>query len=638
MSGNVVIEFEEGWEIVKKGLTKLENLLEWTPELPFTGEDYMMIYTTIYSMCTQKPPHHYSQKIYDKYKEVIEEYLAMKVFPSLASTYGDFLLRDFVIRWRNHKVMVRWFSCLFSYLNRYFISRRSLPNLNEVGFGCFQTLVYQPMKDNIREAVIVLIDRERDGEQTDNTLIKHVVDIFIEIGGESMAFYVNDFEVYLLQDTGVYYARKASSWVLDNSRPIEDICEGYLSKAEECWKREKERILPYVHSSSDQKLLEKIHQEIYVPYKNQLLEQELTQFLSLLRNNMVDEISRIYKNRKVTCLLEPVAKIFKEHAAAEGTSLLKQAEDARGQATAATVGQLHQVLVTNLIELHDRYMVYVTYCFSGHFLFQKALDDAFRTFLDRGLSNTSTGELLVNFCDNIFKRGGIGKLSDEATEETIGKIVELVAYISDQGLFIEFYWRRLAQRLLSQQSSMDDHERFMLSKLKHRFGASFTSKLEGMVVDLELSKEMATEFKDHISNHPSADLRMDLSVSVLTTGYWPSIRSTNLNLPEEMEKPLRIFEDFFRSRRQHRRLSWMFSFGICILTGRFDTKAIELVLSTYQAAVLLLFNDADRLSYSEILAQQQLPEVDLVRVLQSLSCGKYKILNKDPSSSPRGRR
>jgi len=46
----------------------------------------------------------------------------------------------------------------------------------------------------------------------------------------------------------------------------------------------------------------------------------------------------------------------------------------------------------------------------------------------------------------------------------------------------------------------------------------------------------------------------------------------------------------------------------------------------------MLFNTSDRLSYSEIASQLNLADEDLVRVLQSLSCAKYKILLKEPST------
>uniref|UniRef100_A0A3Q7EGE9 Uncharacterized protein n=1 Tax=Solanum lycopersicum TaxID=4081 RepID=A0A3Q7EGE9_SOLLC len=33
----------------------------------------------IYNMCTQKPPHDYSQQLYDKYREAFEEYIITTV-------------------------------------------------------------------------------------------------------------------------------------------------------------------------------------------------------------------------------------------------------------------------------------------------------------------------------------------------------------------------------------------------------------------------------------------------------------------------------------------------------------------------------------------------------------------------------
>lgn len=38
-----------------------------------------VICRTIYNMCTQKPPHDYSQQLYDKYRESFEDYIASTV-------------------------------------------------------------------------------------------------------------------------------------------------------------------------------------------------------------------------------------------------------------------------------------------------------------------------------------------------------------------------------------------------------------------------------------------------------------------------------------------------------------------------------------------------------------------------------
>lgn len=43
-------------------------------------------------------------------------------------------------------------------------------------------------------------------------------------------------------------------------------------------------------------------------------------------------------------------------------------------------------------------------------------------FCNKAVAGTSSAELLAAFCDNILKKGGSEKLSDEAIEETLEKV------------------------------------------------------------------------------------------------------------------------------------------------------------------------------------------------------------------------
>ncbi|ONK61571.1 uncharacterized protein A4U43_C08F31360 [Asparagus officinalis] len=624
------IDLEQGWEFMHKGITKLKNILEGLPEPQFSSEDYMMLYTTIYNMCTQKPPHDYSQQLYDKYRESFEEYITATVLPSLREKHDEFMLRELVKRWMNHKVMVRWLSRFFHYLDRYFIARRSLPALNEVGLTCFRDLVFNEIKVKVRDAVISLIDQEREGEQIDRALLKNVLDIFVEIGLGSMDCYENDFEAAMLYDSGAYYSRKASNWIL------EDSCPDYMLKAEECLKREKDRVAHYLHSSSEPKLLEKVQHELLSVYLTQLLEKEHSGCNSLLRDDKVDDLSRMYRLFcRIPHGLEPISVMFKQHVTAEGLALVKQAEDAASNKKAEkrdVVGLQEQVFVRKIIELHDKYLAYVQNCFQNHSLFHKALKEAFEVFCNKTVAGSSSAELLATFCDNILKKGGSEKLSDEAIEETLEKVVKLLAYISDKDLFAEFYRKKLARRLLFDKSANDEHERSILTKLKQQCGGQFTSKMEGMVTDLTLAKENQTNFEEYLRDNSNVNPGIDLTVTVLTTGFWPSYKSFDLSLPAEMIKCVEVFKEFYQTKTKHRKLTWIYSLGTCNILGKFEAKTIELVVTTYQAAALLLFNNSDRLSYSEIMAQLNLSDDDVIRLLHSLSCAKYKILNKEPST------
>ncbi|XP_059625728.1 cullin-1-like isoform X2 [Cornus florida] len=393
-----IIEFEEGWEFMQKGITKLKNIVEGQ-ESEFSSEEYMKLYENIYNMCTQKHPYDYSQQLYDKYKEAYEEYINSTVLPSLREKHDEFMLRELVKRWANHKFMVRWLSRFFHYLDRYFIARRSLPALNEVGLNCFRDLVYQEMRGKVRDAVITLIDQEREGELIDRALLKNVLGIFVEIGMGQMDCYENDFEDDMLKDTAAFYSQKASNWI------VEDSCPDFMLKAEECLKKERDRVSHYMHSSSEPKLVEKVKNELLVVYTNQLLEKEHSGCRALLRDDKVADLSRMYRLfSEIPKGLEPVASLFKQHVTAEGTALVQHAEDAASS----------KVLVRKVIELHNKYMAYVNDCFMGNSLFHKAVKEGFEVFCNKAVGGASSAELLALFYDNIPEKEKGGSENDAA--------------------------------------------------------------------------------------------------------------------------------------------------------------------------------------------------------------------------------
>ncbi|KAI3869486.1 hypothetical protein MKX03_007778, partial [Papaver bracteatum] len=54
------------------------------------------------------------------------------------------------------------------------------------------------------------------------------------------------------------------------------------------------------------------------------------------------------------------------------------------------------------------------------------------------------------------------------------------------------------------------------------------------VTDLQLAKDNQSEFEELQKSNVHAHPGFDLTVTVLTTGFWPSYKSLDLNLPAEM--------------------------------------------------------------------------------------------------------
>uniref|UniRef100_A0A2N9ECE5 Cullin family profile domain-containing protein n=1 Tax=Fagus sylvatica TaxID=28930 RepID=A0A2N9ECE5_FAGSY len=578
MAKRAIVELEQGWELVENGINKLKRILEWylkpadgspMPDL-LDVDECMMI--AIYNMCTQAHPHDYSQQLYDKYHEVYQDYIRSMGFPSIKEKHGEFMLRELVGRWLNHKVMMKWMLFFFNYLDKYFTVSRSLPSLDAIGIAYSRNLLNQEVIANARDAVINLIDKEREGEQIDRALLKNVIDIFVEVGKGQREFYEQDFEAQMLQHSAAYYSRKASNWI-----------------AEECLKRERDRVSHYLLKSSEQKLVENVQHELLVVNAKQLLKKEDSGCCVLLRDYKVEDLSRMYRlYRKIPNGLVVFSTIFMQHVTAEGTALVQQVEDAASSQAANGAGLQEQAL-------------------------KVALEKSCRTVTGR-----SSAELLITFCDNIFKKGGsseVVKFSHILSTETS------LQNSTGKSLLIGYFliW-----------SANKDHEKRILTKLKQQLWC--TIHIKDGANDLTSALENQTIFEEYLRNNTNVNTGIDLNVTVLTSGFWPSYKSFDLSLPLEMVRCVEVFKGFYETRTKHRKLRWIYSLGTCTINGKFESKHIELIVSTSQAAALLLFNNADRLSYSEIMTQLNLNHDDVVRLLHSLSCAKYKILTKEPNT------
>merc|ERR1719197_1425328 len=378
----------------------------------------------------------------------------------------------------------------------------------------------------------------------DTKLVKDVVEIFVDMGGSrtSLEVYVVDFEEMLLSSTADFYSRCSAKWAEEDSFP------DYMCKAEDRLQQEQQRVAHYLHSSTEEKLLKVCDEQLLQTPEQLLLEKENSGCEALLRDIKTEDLSRMYRLfSRIATGLPPIGNIVRKHITDSGLQLVK-AQSSNADGTSDLMPY-----VQDLLDLHDKYSELVGTpdkgCFQGHPIFHKAMKEAFEVFVNKDIGKTSTAELLSNFCDNLLKKSG-ERLSEEALEDKLEKVVKLFGYLSDRDIFAEFYKKQLAKRLLLARSSSDDAERSMIGKLKLRCGAQFTSKLEGMVTDMKLDT--------------------DLTVQVLTTGFWPTYKSDDLNLPKEMVACIETFRSFYDGRTSHRRLRWVHSLGSATVLGTFS--------------------------------------------------------------------
>ncbi|TFK63076.1 Cullin-domain-containing protein [Pluteus cervinus] len=253
-----------------------------------------------------------------------------------------------------------------------------------------------------------------------------------------------------------------------------------------------------------------------------------------------------------------------------------------------------------------------------------ALSDAFTTgFKAR---RNKPAEMIAKYLDKAMRKGQ-GTSSDSAFEKILDDALALYRFTDDKDVFRTFYHRALAKRLLLEKSASDDFEKAMLKKLKENYDPEFGMG-EEMFKDLALSKEM---MRDYHSKLPWDSFGQSLSVVVLQRSAWPFIaRDKTIDLPLDMQDELTRYAGYYKQRHSGHTLSWDHALGTATLKARFKAGTKDLSVSLYQGVVLLLFNEAEELKYDEILEATRLDETELKRTLQSLACGKKRVLKKVP--------
>ncbi|KPJ10236.1 Cullin-4A [Papilio machaon] len=93
---------------------------------------------------------------------------------------------------------------------------------------------------------------------------------------------------------------------------------------------------------------------------------------------------------------------------------------------------------------------------------------------------------------------------------------------------------------------------------------------------------------------------LELSVYILTMGFWPTYPAGEVRLPAELTRHQDHFAKFYLAKHSGRKLQWQATLGHCVLRAHFAQGKKELQVSLFQALVLLLFNDGDNLSFEDI--------------------------------------
>jgi len=517
------------------------------------------------------------------------------------------------------------FQEIFCYLDRTLVTYRKYKDNWDPQYAGFFDLSKKVLLRNLRAnmkimqgvlmGLVALLEEGRgsDPQQSEDTaLIKDLVWMFIKLGVYDYFEKTHIFalsEYYKKETKNVILTMNANAYLLHVSNRIEaeiDRTRGLTEK----------RSIRLVKSTMEEVMIKQ--------HISTILQRG---FIPAIEKRNLDALKLMYQMLdRVGCLNE-LRAVFAKYICDTGGRIV--GSDVQDQS-------VNEDMISNCIVFQTELKNILEFCFASSLDFKEEMRKSWIRFMNQRHSRV-TITLLVKFLDGHLSGSAISNQeSDEEVDRTLGQAMTLLCFIEDEGLFQVQYRKGLAKRLLEGNAKRTQCEISMITRIREECGQTVAMLLEGMLKDVNLSKELAAEYNSELSKlagprTPPADI---LKPSILTTIMWPIVADRNeLKLPVKIEELQKSFEKFYSHRFKGRRLKWNLSRSTAILDARFRGGVIkELKVTAYQALVLLLFDNSSTqvLSLSAIGDALGIPVDELSRNLKPLCYDK--ILLKYPPS------
>ncbi|KAI4892868.1 hypothetical protein NFI96_012626 [Prochilodus magdalenae] len=587
----------ETWQKLKEAVEAIQN----STSIKYNLEE---LYQAVENLCSHK----ISAKLYKQLRAVCEDHIKAQIdqFREYPFQHDSVLFLKKIDKcWQDHCRQMIMIRSIFLFLDRTYVLQNSmLPSIWDMGLELFRFYIISDLKVQSKtiDGILLLIERERSGEAIDRSLLRSLLSMLSDL-----QIYQDSFEQRFLEETNRLYAAEGQRLMQEREVPE------YLHHVNKRLEEEADRVITYLDQSTQKPLIATVEKQLLGEHLTATLQKGLNH---LLDENRIQDLSLLYQLfSRVRGGVQVLLQHWIEYIKAFGSTIVINPEK-------------DKTMVQELLDFKDKVDSIIDVCFMKNEKFVNAMKEAFETFINKRPNKPA--ELIAKYVDSKL-RAGNKEATDEELEKMLDKIMIIFRFIYGKDVFEAFYKKDLAKRLLVGKSASVDAEKSMLSKLKHECGAAFTSKLEGMFKDMELSKDIMVQFKQYMQcqNIPG---NIELTVNILTMGYWPTYVPMEVHLPPEMVRLQEIFKTFYLGKHSGRKLQWQSTLGHCVLKAEFKEGKKELQVSLFQTLVLLMFNEGEEFSLEEIKLATGIEDSELRRTLQSLACGKARVLTKTPKS------
>lgn len=548
----------------------------------------------------------------------VEECVANKlklVEAEVATTTNERLLEDLVGKWETHKITMNMIRDVLMYMEKQYCPSSQKPPVFNMGVGLFRDIVVQSshVGPRLKRLLLENVQRERNGEVIDRGHMKSCLGMLVDVNVSNSDFYVDFFEKDLIAQSRVFYAHESQECLNTSSVP------DFLRKIERRIREEESRADNYLDKSTKAKLRAAVQDELIVRHARRVVEDEKSGCVRMFTDEFNEDLARLYdllsrEPATLAVLREAMAALVRD----TGTAIVRDPENLKNP----------RRFVQSLLDTRAKYLNFVLQCFRQDRQFARALRDALEMFINL---DSRAAHFLSLYTDELLRTASSSSLGASGVEAKLSEVIDLFRFLHDKDVFEDFYKQQLAQRLLSNTSVDADMEKLMITKLKTECGHQFTSRLEGMFKDMDLSKSMAKGLEVYRKKIGSS--APEMSAKVLTTGFWPVQGSGDCQLPDAAARACEEFKAFYSSLHKGRRLQWQHQLATAELRVNFAKGGRrELLVPALQLVILSLYNHRDSYTYADMLRLTGIGADELQRHLLSLAHPKVRILKKEPNT------
>ena len=597
-----------------------------------SGLSYEELYRGAYNMVLHK----HGDRLYSGFQALAERHLE-GVAERVAAGHGEMLLEGAHREWREFSRAMQLNRDILMYMDRVYVRRAGRPSVEALGCQLWLSEVLRSpeLDSRLSSEALRMVEREREGECVDQDRLRRLTQMLVETGGGA---YAAELEEPLLEASRRRFRGQAGR-ALEAGSPDEGKLPvpEYLRLVEGKLEEEQRRVEAYLDPQTGPKLVTAVEDEMLAAWQEALLGHANGGFAAMLEQGDTDSMRLLHRLLgRVPGGVEGLCARFKEGLEQRGTSLVQEPE--------STLGAV--AYVEGLLALKAKFDGVVAEAFDGGKIFSTAIQKGFETFMN--LESTSA-ERLSQFLDDKL-RSGFKDVAEDEIEHLIDRVMLLFRHLQDKDVFESYFKQHLAQRLLGGRPVSEDLERGIIARLKTECGHQFTSNVEAMFKDISTSGDIMARFRTSMEDQKdraapqgetSGRVKFDLNVQVLTSGSWPIRGAAATCKPWTLDPALRhmtsAFESFYLEAHSSRKLLWQASMGTAEIRAHFGGRKYDLLVSTHQLCVMLLFKDSSQLSFSEIRRATGMETADLSRALRGLACIKGKaVLLKEPSGKAVG--